>query len=119
MTSIKLNLEAIAGIKEIDDVVAAKYNGGSIQLFENDNFNGDSQTFEDSESRLGDFGINDTTSSIIITGENNWVVYQHNSSGGTAITLAPGSYTASELVADTGVALVDLNNNISSIRRRL
>ena len=121
MSNLKLNIEAIAGIEEINDNDAANLNGGfDIELFYDRGFpetdGADGIGFDTSRDNLGskdlvDGGaINNRTSSIRVN-KGQWQVYSGTNFTGKAVALSPGTYDIDFLKG------AGLHDNISSVKR--
>lgn len=70
ITNQQFNLEAIPGIQEIDDIVAANYNGGTAYLYADQNYGSQAYSLNGGVGAKYSFsgkGFNDKTSSIRIT----------------------------------------------------
>lgn len=106
-TFAELNLSAV---KEVSDEVAATCGGGSASIYRDINFKGGGIKFFNGDSNLVNNNFNDTTSSIIITGNERWKFYRDINYKGPSVILGPGRYS---FVPNYGIP----NDSISSLRR--
>ncbi|MCC5618776.1 peptidase inhibitor family I36 protein [Nostoc sp. CHAB 5836] len=106
-TLAELNLSAV---NELRDEDAAAFSGGAATIYRDANFKGGGLKYSNGDSNLVNDNFNDTTSSIIITGNERWRFYRDVNFQGPAVTLGRGRYS---FVADFGIP----NDSISSLRR--
>lgn len=98
--------------QELDNEVAATCSGGAAYLYKHDGFGGRKLTFHEGTDNLRYYNFNDETSSIRITGNKSWVVYEDTNNRGKAVRLRPGAYNLYQL-RQLGIK----NDWISSLRR--
>jgi hypothetical protein len=97
-------------VDELSDEDAAAFSGGAATIYRDVNFKGGGLKYSSGDRNLVDNNFNDTTSSIVITGNERWRFYRDVNFQGPAVTLGRGRYS---FVADFGI----LNDSISSLRR--
>ncbi|MEH2424771.1 MAG: beta/gamma crystallin-related protein [Nostoc sp.] len=110
MNNKSLTELSLSAVTELSDEVAATCSGGSATIYRDVDFKGGGIKYFNGDSNLVDNNFNDTTSSIIITGNERWRFYRDINFRGPARTLGPGRYS---FVENEGIP----NDWISSLRR--
>ncbi|MGP3921238.1 beta/gamma crystallin-related protein [Nonomuraea sp. 10N515B] len=85
---------------------------GTLTLGQNQSLGGTNWNFTESNRNLSSTGSEDRASSIRVTGNSAWVVYQHDNNGGRAYCILPG-----QAINDLHHTWWQFGDTISSVQR--
>jgi len=85
---------------------------GSLTLGQNQSLGGLNWTFTESNRDLSSTGSEDRASSLRVTGNSAWVVYQHDNNGGRTYCILPG-----QSITDLHHSWWQFGDSISSVQR--
>ncbi|MFI6390793.1 beta/gamma crystallin-related protein [Nonomuraea sp. NPDC050547] len=105
-------LAAVVTVAALTGSVPAQASVGTLILGQNQSLGGLNWTFSETNGNLSPTGSDDRASSLRVTGNSAWVVYQHDNNGGRAYCVLPG-----QSISDLHHRWWQFGDTISSVQR--